>query len=149
MYGNEYVAANNDSLLLKFKGNSKSFLFTGDVEEEAEKDILNLRSWLKSDVIKVPHHGGKTSSYESFFEAVSPDIAVISAGRDNSFGHPHKETLDALHGARIFRTDIDGAIKIKESINALEVKTYKDFQFKKARSFNDESKNIKRLFETW
>jgi len=149
MYGDEYVAANNDSLLLKLKGNSKSFLFTGDVEEEAEKDILNLRSWLKSDVIKVPHHGGKTSSYESFFEAVSPDIAVISAGRDNTFGHPHKETLDALHGARIFRTDIDGAIKIKESINGLEVKTYKDFQFKKAGSFNDEGKNIKRLFEAW
>ncbi len=149
MYGDEYVAANNDSLLLKLKGNSKSFLFTGDVEEEAEKDILNLRSWLKSDVIKVPHHGGKTSSYESFFEAVSPDIAVISAGRDNTFGHPHKETLDALHGVQIFRTDIDGAIKIKESINGLEVKTYKDFQFKKARSFNDESKNIKRLFEAW
>ncbi len=100
MYGNEYVAANNDSLLLKLKGNSKSFLFTGDVEEEAEKDILNLRSWLKSDVIKVPHHGGKTSSYESFFKAVSPDIAVISVGRDNTFGHPHKETLDALHGAQ-------------------------------------------------
>ncbi len=66
MYGDEYVAANNDSLLLKLKGNSKSFLFSGDVEEEAEKDLLNLRSWLKSDVIKVPHHGGKTSSYESF-----------------------------------------------------------------------------------
>ncbi len=50
---------------------------------------------------------------------------------------------------RIFRTDIDGAIKIKESINGLEVKTYKDFQFKKAGSFNDEGKNIKRLFEAW
>jgi beta-lactamase superfamily II metal-dependent hydrolase len=80
---------------------------------------------------------------------VSPGVAVISAGRDNSFGHPHKETLDALQGARIFRTDIDGAIKIKESINGLEVKIYKDFQFKKARSFNDEGKNIKRLFEAW
>ena len=149
MYGNEYVAANNDSLLLKFKGNGKSFLFTGDVEEEAEKDILHLGEWLKSDVIKVPHHGGKTAAYDPFLKMVFPGVAVISAGRDNSFGHPHKETLDALHGAGIFRTDIDGAIKIKESINGLEVKTYKDFQFKKARSFNDESKNIKRLFETW
>jgi len=54
-----------------------------------------------------------------------------------------------LQGAKIFRTDLDGAIKIKESINGLEVKTYKDFQFKKARSSNYESKNIKRLFETW
>lgn len=149
MHGNEYVAANNDSLLLKFECKNKSFLFTGDVEEEAEKDILNLRSWLKSDVIKVPHHGGKTSSYESFFEAVSPDIAVISIGRDNTFGHPHKETLDALHGVQIFRTDIDGAIKIKESANGLEIKTYKDFQFERADSLKEEMENIKQLFHTW
>ncbi len=149
MYGDEYITANNDSLLLKLKGKTKSFLFTGDVEEEAEKDILHLGEWLKSDVIKVPHHGGKTAAYDPFLKMVSPGVAVISAGRDNSFGHPHKETLDALQGARIFRTDIDGAIKIKESINGLKVKIYKDFQFKKAGSFNDEGKNIKRLFEAW
>ena len=149
MYGSESVEADNDSLVLKIKGNNKSFLFTGDINEEAEENISHLGNWLKSDILKVPHHGSKKSAYEPFFNTVSPDIAVISAGRDNSFGHPHKETLDALQGAKIFRTDLDGAIKIKESINGLEVKTYKDFQFKKARSFNYESKNIKRLFETW
>ncbi|MDP2755569.1 MAG: ComEC/Rec2 family competence protein [Nitrospirota bacterium] len=149
MYGSESVEVDNDSLVLKIKGNNKSFLFTGDIEEEAEENISHLGNWLKSDILKVPHHGSKKSAYEPFLKMVSPGVAVISAGRGNSFGHPHKETLDALHGAKIFRTDIDGAIKIKESINGLEVKIYKDFQFKKARSFNDEGKNIKRLFEAW
>jgi competence protein ComEC len=149
MYGDEYVEANNDSLLLKFQGNNKSFLFTGDVEEEAEEDILHLGKWLKSDFIKVPHHGGKTSAYEPFLKMVSPEIAVISVGRDNTFGHPHKETLDALHGVKIFRTDIDGAIKIRETAKRLEIKTYNDYRLQRAKSLSDEMKNFKRLFETW
>jgi competence protein ComEC len=149
MDGNEYVGANNDSLMLKLQGCNASFLFTGDVEEEAEEDVLYLGKWLESDVIKVPHHGGRTSSYEPFFEAVSPDVAVISVGRDNTFGHPHKETLDVLHGVKIFRTDTDGAIKIGESGKELEIKTYKDFQFKRVKSLTEEVKNIKRLFEKW
>jgi competence protein ComEC len=149
MYGSESVEVDNDSLVLKIKGNNKSFLFTGDIEEEAEENISHLGNWLKSDILKVPHHGSKKSAYEPFLNTVSPDIAIISVGRDNPFGHPHPETLDALYGVEIFRTDLDGAIKIKESINGLEVKTYKDFQFKKAELFNDEGKNIKRLFEAW
>jgi len=149
MYGSESVEVDNDSLVLKIKGNNKSFLFTGDINEEAEENISHLGNWLKSDILKVPHHGSKNSAYEPFLNTVSPDIAIISVGRDNPFGHPHPETLDALYGVEIFRTDLDGAIKIKESINGLEVKTYKDFQFNKARSFNYERKNIKRLFKTW
>lgn len=149
MYGNEYVGANNDSLVIKIKGRNYTFLFPGDVEEEAEEDLFSLGEWLKSDAIKVPHHGGKTSAYKPFFEAVSPEVAVISSGRDNSFGHPHKETLDTLQGVRIFRTDIDGAIKIRESINGLEIKTFRDFQLQRARSPVIETQNIKRLFQTW
>lgn len=149
MYESESVEADNDSLVLKIKGNNKSFLFTGDIEEEAEENISHLGNWLKSDILKVPHHGSKKSAYEPFFNTVSPDIAIISIGRDNPFGHPHPETLDALYGVEIFRTDLDGAIKIKESINGLEVKTYKDFQMKKIHSFNEERENIKRLFIVW
>jgi competence protein ComEC len=149
MYGNENVEADNDSLVLKIEGKNESFLFTGDIEEEAEEDILHLGRWLKSDGIKVPHHGGKTSSYEPFFEAVSPDVAIISVGHDNTFGHPHQEMLNALQGVRIFRTDLDGAIKISESEKSLVIKTYRDFQFQRARSLKEEMKNIKRLFETW
>ncbi|MDH5202091.1 MAG: DNA internalization-related competence protein ComEC/Rec2 [Nitrospirota bacterium] len=149
MSGNEYVWANNDSLVLKIKGKNKSFLFTGDVDEEAEEDIVHLGKWLKSDVIKIPHHGGKTSVYKPFFEVVSPDVAIISAGRDNRFGHPHKEMLKILRGVKIYRTDSDGAIKIRESVNGLEIKRYKDFQFEKVKSFNKEIENVKRLFMVW
>lgn len=149
LHGNEYIAENNDSLVLKFIVHRKSFLFTGDIEEEAEEDITHLGTWLQSNVLKVPHHGSKSSAYEPFINTVSPAGAVISVGRDNPFGHPHHETLYAYQGTRIFRTDIDGAVKIQNSPNGLACKTYMEFQFKKARSFTDELKNIERLFETW
>jgi competence protein ComEC len=145
----EYVEANNDSLVLKIEGDTVSFLFTGDIEKEAEEDILYLGKWIISDVMKVPHHGGKTSADGNFFRAVSPDIAVISSGRDNPFGHPHQETTKELRDTDIFRTDLDGAIHVKESGKGLEVRTYREFQFKKARSFTDELHNVRRLFKTW
>jgi competence protein ComEC len=149
MYGNENIEADNDSLVLKIEGKNESFLFTGDIEEEAEEDVLHLGKWLKSNIIKVPHHGSKTSAYKPFFEAISPHIAIISVGRDNPFGHPHQEMLDTLQGVMTFRTDHDGAIKIRESEQGLVIKTFKNFQFQRAKSLKEEMKNIKRLFETW
>ena len=149
MQGNEYDAANNDSLVLRIEGEHTSFLFTGDIEEDAEENVMHLGKWLKSDVIKVPHHGGKTSAYQPFIGIVSPRIAVISAGRDNPFGHPHQEMLDALNEVKIFRTDTDGAVKIHETEDGLETKTYKDFQFDKAGSLAGEMRNYRRLFEKW
>lgn len=147
--GSEYIAANNDSLVFKIEGKHKAFLFTGDIEEEAEEDILHLGEWLKSDVMKVPHHGGKTSACIPFLEAVSADIAVISAGRDNSFGHPHQETLNALGREEIIRTDTDGAVKISETAKGLDVRTYRSFQLKRASSLSGEMKNFQLLFEKW
>ncbi|MEW6067730.1 MAG: DNA internalization-related competence protein ComEC/Rec2 [Nitrospirota bacterium] len=149
MYGDENVEADNDSLVLKVEGKNESFLFTGDIREEAEEDVLHLRKWLKSNIIKVPHHGSKSSAYMPFFEAVSPHIAIISAGHENPFGHPHEEMLGGLQGVMVLRTDVDGAIKIEESAKGLRIKTYRDFQFEKAKSLKEEAKNIKRLFETW
>jgi competence protein ComEC len=149
MNRNGCVSENNDSLVLKIAGNHTSFLFTGDIEQEAQEDILHLRGWLKCDIMKVPHHGGRTSAYEPFLKEVSPDAVLISAGRDNSFGHPHEETLNMLQDVRIFRTDIHGAVRMKELFNGLEIKTFRDFQFEKAKSFPDEIKNIRRLFDTW
>ena len=145
----EYVGENNDSLVVKIEGGHSSFLFTGDIEEEAEENLLHLGRWLKSDVLKIPHHGGKTSAYESFFRMTSPEIGVISAGRDNSFGHPHQEMLDALNRVRIYRTDLDGAVKVMETTHGLESKTFREYQFEKALSFHDEMKNMKRLCATW
>ncbi|MEW6570686.1 MAG: DNA internalization-related competence protein ComEC/Rec2 [Nitrospirota bacterium] len=148
-FGDGYDDANNDSLVLKLESSHGSFLFAGDVEEEAEKNLVHLGKWLKSDILKVPHHGGRTSTYEPFFEMVSPNVSVISAGRENPFGHPHQETLAALNDSKIFRTDLDGAIKISESERGIEVKTFEDFTLKKTRSFRGEIKNIMRLFRTW
>ena len=149
MDGSEYNEENNSSLVLRIEGSKRSFLFSGDVEEEAEENIAHLGKWLKSDVIKIPHHGGKTSASEWFFSTVKPEVAVISAGRGNSFGHPHKETLDMLANSKVFRTDINGAVKVTEKDSRLEVKTFKDFQFEKTRNFKGEMKNIKRLFVVW
>jgi competence protein ComEC len=147
--GNEYVETNNDSLVIRIKGQDRSFLFTGDVEEEAEEDLSSFGKLLQSDVIKVPHHGSRASAYKPFFEIICPQVAVISVGHDNSFGHPHDEMLDALQGAKTFRTDTDGAVKISESIKGFKIKTCEDIQFIKARSFKEEGRNIKRLFDTW
>ncbi|MDP3261130.1 MAG: ComEC/Rec2 family competence protein, partial [Thermodesulfovibrionales bacterium] len=140
---------NDSSLVLKIEGRNKSFLFTGDIEEEAEEDILHLGKWLKSDVVKVPHHGGRTSAYKPFYDVASPEIAVISVGRDNSFGHPHQDTLDMLEGAKIYRTDMNGAVKITEKDGRLEVKTHRDYRFSKTKSLAGEIKNMQRLFEVW
>lgn len=144
-----YVSENNDSLVLKMEGDSLSFLFTGDIEEEAEDDILQLGGWIRSDVVKVPHHGGRTSAHEPFIRVVSPAIAVISAGRDNSFGHPHRETLDALQEAQVYRTDMDGAVKISESGTGLDIKTYRGYRLRETESLSGELKNFRLLTETW
>jgi competence protein ComEC len=144
---------NNSSLTLKIEsdsgGRNKTFLFTGDIEEEAQEDIIHLGKWLKSDVVKVPHHGGRTSAYKPFYDAASPEIAVISAGRDNAYGHPHQETLEMLEGAKIYRTDMSGAVKVTEKDGRLEVKTHRDYRFSKTKSLAGEMKNIRRLFEVW
>ena len=70
--GKEYDEENNDSLVLKIESNGKSVLFTGDIEEETKENIRHLGKWLKSDVIKVPHHGSKSSAYEPFFSGQYP-----------------------------------------------------------------------------
>jgi competence protein ComEC len=141
---------NNDSIVLKIQGNKNSFLFAGDIEEEAEDDLSHLGEYLKSNVLKVPHHGSRTSSSQVFVSVVSPDIAVISVGRKNSYGHPHDETLNMLSNAKIYRTDIDGAIGIRElSGGRLELKTWKDFQFTEAKTIGDELMNLKKLFLVW
>jgi competence protein ComEC len=147
--GNDFVGENNDSLVLRMTGARHSFLFAGDVEDEAEEDLSHLAAWLKSDVLKVPHHGGKTSVHPGLLFDISPSIAVISAGRDNAFGHPSPEMIEELSNRSIYRTDLDGAIKVTERKNGLKVKTYKDFAFERADTPGKELSNLKRLFTRW
>lgn len=89
-----------------------SFLFTGDAEIKSEQNMVNSGLNLSADVLKVGHHGGDTSSISSFLSAVNPDYGIISAGKDNQYGHPHANVMNRLadHGIETFRTDYDGTI---------------------------------------
>jgi competence protein ComEC len=141
---------NNDSLVIRIDGIINSFLFTGDIEQEAQEDLWHLGRHLKSNIIKVPHHGSRTSASEIFFSAVSPDIAVISAGRKTRYGHPHDEMLQLLEGVKVLRTDIDGAIGIREMKDgSLIVRTWNEFRIAEAKTVRDELMNFKKLFLVW
>ena len=112
-------AINNNSLVCKLKYKNFSMLFTGDIEEIAEKAILakysKNKNILKADVLKVAHHGSKTSSTIDFLKAVKPNYAVIGVGKDNNFGHPSHIPIQNLkaRGVKIYRTDEIGEIEIK------------------------------------
>lgn len=100
---------NNNSLILKIEYGAFSFLITGDAETEEEQ---SLSGELASTVLKVGHHGSKTSTSASFLQQVKPQYAVISCGKDNNYGHPHQETLDRLaeSSVEVHRTDEEGSI---------------------------------------
>jgi competence protein ComEC len=104
-----------------------SIMLTSDAGAKTEKIILgeNSTTQLNSTILKVGHHGSRTSSSPSFVKAVSPEYAMISVGKDNKYGHPHQETLDTLTqvGAKILRTDLIGTIIMKcDTINLCEIK---------------------------
>lgn len=103
---------NNTSIVLRIQYGETSFLFTGDAEREEEQDILNSGSELSSTVLKVAHHGSETSTTYPFLREVMPEYAVISVGKNNSYGHPSDDTLSRLRdaGTKICRTDLEGDI---------------------------------------
>jgi len=106
--------SNDSSIIVRLNYRDKSFLFLGDASVATEKKLIEKGISVDSDILKVGHHGSKTSSDDKFIAEVSPEAAVISVGKDNKYGHPHKEVLDTLgkYGIKIFRTDNDGDIKI-------------------------------------
>jgi competence protein ComEC len=122
--GQELKDSNNTSIVAKLIFGQNSFLFTGDAYQSAERELLTKEADIDSDVLKVAHHGSKTSSAEEFIEKVSPEIAVISVGKDNTYGHPHQEVLETLikYGIRILRTDEQGDIKILSDSQKLKIK---------------------------
>lgn len=107
-----YGDPNNSSIALILDYGENSFLFSGDCEEEAERDILENGMNLDVDVYQAGHHGSRTSSTEEFLDAMSPEYAVISCEEGNSYGHPHAQTLNNLRARRVkvFRTDEQGSI---------------------------------------
>lgn len=116
---------NDNSFVLRVAHGARSFLFTGDIEHEAEAELTRAPSALRSDVFKVPHHGSRTSSSEALLRAVAPTIAVVSAGRANRFGHPHPEveTRLAQHAKQVLRTDQAGGVQVVSDGKDLTVTT--------------------------
>lgn len=120
IYNNE----NKDSLVLLFKIYNYKFLFMADADKEVEKNIIEKYNLKNIDVLKVGHHGSKTSTDESFINEITPKYSIISVGKNNKFGHPNIETLNTLKKSKILRTDELGTIKITLNKNKSLIETF-------------------------
>ncbi len=109
-----YDNLNDFSVVCRLDYGEISFLFTGDMESDAEADLMASGAYLDADILKVGHHGSSTSTSQSFLDAVSPEGCVIEVGEGNSYNHPHKEVMDRLEaeGCTIYRTDQNGSVII-------------------------------------
>ncbi len=120
------VSDNDNSVVLRIIYGSRSFLLTGDIESAAENRILAGKVDLKSDLIKVAHHGSRTSSTQQFIDAVDAKQAIISVGRSSPFGHPHKEIVERwkAHGTKLRTTGEKGTVSVSTDGKSLEIKTF-------------------------
>jgi len=116
---------NDDSLVLRLSYGRTSFLLPGDIGIDSERKILEYFSEIKSQVLKSPHHGSRSSSSEDFLERVAPRIVVISVGERNNYGFPNQEVLERYEqrGAEVFRTDIHGAVETGSNGQTISVRT--------------------------
>lgn len=115
---------NNNSIVISMKYGNQKYLFTGDIEEIVENQI----DWDDVDVLKVAHHGSRTSTSKEFLSETKPEVAILSLGKDNEYGYPHSTTINKLNNinADVYRTDSDGTILltsdgIKNTITKLDV----------------------------
>ncbi|VFA62976.1 DNA internalization-related competence protein ComEC/Rec2 [Enterococcus saccharolyticus] len=106
---------NEDSLVLKAEIEKWRFLFTGDLDQKGEEKLIQLYPHLQAEVVKLGHHGSRTSTSARFIESLSPKIGIISCGKDNRYGHPHSEVLEVMEGRSILRTDQQGMIRFSWS----------------------------------
>ena len=118
-YGNE----NDNSSVIYTELNKYKFLFMGDASVEVEKDLIKKYNLQDIDVLKVGHHGSRTSSSESFIDEINPKYSIISVGKNNRYGHPSDSVLDNLENSKIYRTDEDGSIMFKIKNNKLKIET--------------------------
>lgn len=116
---------NNTSIVLKLTYQNNKFLFMGDATSKVEKKLLN--EDIKSDVLKIGHHGSEYSTTKNFLDKVNPQYAIIEVGKNNTYKHPKEITLDKLNkkNIKIYRTDIDGTIKVASDGNNLKFETLK------------------------
>ena len=119
----EYDNENDNSNVIYAKLNDYKFMFMGDAGVEKEKDILNKYNISVIDVLKIGHHGSKTSSSKEFITKIKPKYSIISVGKNNRYGHPNKEVLENLKDSKIYRTDQDGSIMFKIKNNKFKIET--------------------------
>ena len=128
-FGGEEYDLNNASVVCRVRFGDTAIMLTGDAEAPAEKTALNElpASYFAATVLKMGHHGSSSSTTQAFFDAVNPAIAIMSLGADNTYGHPHKETLALLKDAGIpyYRTDLDGTVRITLDGSTYVVETEK------------------------
>ena len=119
----EYDNENDNSNVIYTELNGYKFMFMGDAGIDKEKDILNKYNIGDIDVLKVGHHGSRTSSDKDFINEINLKYGVISVGKNNRYGHPNKEVLNNLKDSKIYRTDKDGSIMFKINNNKLKIET--------------------------
>lgn len=142
-----FAAENDRSLVIQVKSEGKNLLFTGDIGIEAEQDIMNAMPGLKADLIKVPHHGSKSSSSDAFVSQTRPDVAIVTVGRGNPYHHPREEVLARYEkiGARICRTDIDGAVTIGVNKGKFAVQRWNDLILRRIDLFDRSKWSVQEL----
>jgi len=122
----ESFEPNDTSVVSHIRTTTWSALITGDIDAVLEHDLgRRFGPVLRSDILKVPHHGSAYSSTSEFIEAVAPEVAIISVGLHNTYHHPSKDTMQRYlaEGAQVFRTDLDGMVTVKKSAGRMEVAT--------------------------
>ena len=119
----EYDNENDNSNVIYTELNGYKFMFMGDASMTTEKEIMNKYSLSDIDVLKVGHHGSKTSSSKEFIDEINPKYSIISVGKKNRYGHPDKEVLNNLKNSKIYRTDEDGSIMFKIKNKKLKIET--------------------------
>ena len=119
----EYDNENDNSNVIYTELNGYKFMFMGDASITTEKEVLSKYNLSNIDVLKVGHHGSKTSSSKEFINEINPRYSIISVGKKNRYGHPNKEVLENLKDSKIYRTDIDGSIMFKINNNKLMIET--------------------------
>jgi len=123
IFSNYSNDTNNSSIVTQLNYLESEFLLTGDIEKETENILLQNNFDLESDILKIAHHGSKSSSQKNFLEAINPDIVIISVGQNNRYNHPHKSVLERLKNLDIYRTDLDGTINILTDGFEFDIKT--------------------------
>jgi competence protein ComEC len=149
-----YAAENGRSLVVRIAFHNHVLLFTGDIGIEAEKELIKRGQDLKSDLLKVPHHGSTSSSSEAFVSAVRPSVVVVTVGRGNPYHHPSDEVIERYErsGAQVYRTDRDGSVILSAGAGPLSTVTWNEQALSRIRLmgrvslWEQERENLKRMY---